>query len=84
MKIRNNYDECLTNLACSVQKYFGVKTKHKTLKEVDKMLKKHQPKNVVVILLDGMGANIMERALPETAFFRENMVKKVTTVFIFI
>ncbi len=81
MKIRNNYDECLTNLACSVQKYFGVKPKHKTLKSVDKILKEKQPKNVVVILLDGMGANIMERALPETAFFRENLVKPITTVF---
>ena len=27
MKLKNNYNECLTNLACSISKYFGVSYK---------------------------------------------------------
>ncbi len=81
MKVRNNYDECLTNLACSIRKYFGLSTKHKTLEIVDQYLEKHQPTNVVVMLFDGMGSNILERSLPEDSFFRKNLKKTITTVF---
>lgn len=31
MEVRNNYNECLTNLACSIRKYFGLNIKHNTL-----------------------------------------------------
>ena len=53
-----NYDECITNLACSMLKYFEVPYKHNTIKDVDDMLDKYNPKNVVVILYDGMGYDI--------------------------
>ena len=38
MKVKNNYDECLTNLACSIRKYFGLEYKHNTLSYIDKLL----------------------------------------------
>ena len=31
MKVKNNYDECLTNLPCSIRKYFDLDYKHKPL-----------------------------------------------------
>ena len=31
MIVKNNYNECLTNLACSIRKYFDLDYKHKTL-----------------------------------------------------
>ena len=31
MVVKNNYNDCLTNLACSIQKYFGLKPKHNTI-----------------------------------------------------
>lgn len=81
MKVRNNYNECLTNLACSIRKYFGLEYKHNTLEYVDKLLESKKPKNVVTILYDGMGANILNRTLDENDFLRKNMYKKITTVF---
>ena len=39
MKIKNNYNECLTNLACSIAKYFGASYKHNTIDYIDKILK---------------------------------------------
>ncbi|MDO4742322.1 MAG: alkaline phosphatase family protein [Candidatus Saccharibacteria bacterium] len=81
MKVKNNYDECLTNLACSIRKYFDLPIKHKTLDIIDEYLEKNNPTNVVVILLDGMGANILKRTLPDNSFFLKNLKKSITTVF---
>ena len=69
MNIKNNYNECITNLACSIRKYFGLEYKHNTLEYVDRLLNEKKPKNVVVILFDGMGSRILKRALDKDAFF---------------
>lgn len=31
MNVKNNYNECITNLACSIRKYFELEYKHNTL-----------------------------------------------------
>ena len=38
MQVRNNYNECLTNLACSIRKYFELDYKHNTIDYIDKIL----------------------------------------------
>ncbi len=81
MIVKNNYGRTLTNIAASIQGYFGVPQYHKGLPVMNELLAKNNPENVVVILLDGMGANILERTLPEKTFFRQNLVETLTTVF---
>ena len=81
MIVKNNYNECLTNLACSIRKYFGLDYKHNTLEYIDKILEEKQPKNVVIILCDGMGSNILDRALEKDSFLIKNRLKSITTVF---
>lgn len=81
MLVKNNYNECLTNLACSIQKYFGLNTKHNSIEYIDNLLNEKQPKNVVVILFDGMGSRILDRTLDKNSFFIKNKVKEITTVF---
>ena len=81
MVVKNNYDECITNIACSIRKYFNLSYQHKTLKEIDEILERDNPKNVIVILFDGMGANILNRTLDNNSFFRENKIKEMTSVF---
>ena len=81
MIVRNNYSECLTNLACSIRKYFGLDYKHNTLNYIDKILEENKPKNVVTILCDGMGSNIMDRNLDKDSFLIKNRLKAITTVF---
>ena len=44
MKIKNNYKECLTNLACSIEKYFELTPKHNTLPYVDELLEEKMDK----------------------------------------
>lgn len=81
MKIKNNYDECLTNLACSIRKYFDLEYHHKSLNYIDKILAEKQPDNVIIMLFDGMGSRILDRTLENEAFFKKNLYKEITTVF---
>lgn len=81
MRVKNNYNECLTNLACSIQKYFGLCTKHNSIEYIDNLLNEKQPKNIVVMLFDGMGSRILDRTLDKDSFFIRNKVKEITTVF---
>ena len=81
MKVKNNYNECLTNLANSIRKYFEIETKHNTLDYIDKILEEKQPKNVIVMLFDGMGSRILDRTLNQDDFLRVNKYKDITTVF---
>ena len=81
MLVRNNYNECITNFACSIRKYFRLDYKHNTLDYIDEILEHYQPKNVVTILCDGMGSRIMDRNLDKDAFLMKNRIKTITTVF---
>ena len=81
MVVRNNYNECLTNLACSIRKYFGLEYHHNTLPYIDEILERDKPKNVIVILFDGMGSRILNRTLDDDAFFIKNELKEITSVF---
>lgn len=81
MEVKNNYNECLTNLACSIRKYFGLDYKHNTLEYIDSLLTENKPENVVLMLFDGMGANIIDRILDKNSFFIKNKYKNITTVF---
>ena len=81
MEVKNNYNECLTNLACSIRKYFNLDYQHNTLDYVDKVLDEYKPKNVVTILCDGMGSNILDNILDKDSFLIKNRIKTITTVF---
>lgn len=81
MVVKNNYNECLTNLACSIRKYFELDYKHNTLKYVDDLLEEKKPKNVVCILLDGMGSNVIDNILDKDDFFIKNRKGVLTSVF---
>ncbi len=81
MEVKNDYNECLTNLACSIRKYFGLECRHNTIPYIDKILEEKKPNNVILFLFDGMGSNILDRNLDKESFFIKNRVKKITTVF---
>lgn len=75
-----DYDNCIANLACSVMKHFGVTPPNSTLPLADKLLEKRY-KNIVVMLLDGMGKNIIEANLDTNGFFRRNLRGTYSSVF---
>ena len=81
MNIKINYNECLTNLSCSIRKYYGLDYKHNTLDYIDKLLEKKSPENIVLILFDGMGSKILDRVLDNDSFLIQNKYKDITSVF---
>lgn len=80
MYVKNDYNNCLTNLACSIRKHYGLEYHHKTLSKIDELLADN-PKNVILILLDGMGSRILDRSLDPDSFFLQNKIGDITSVF---
>ncbi len=76
-----DYDNCLANLPNSILKYFGLPTVGKTLPLADRYLQKDY-KNVVLLLLDGMGNHILENCLEEKGLFRKNLAGTYQSVFL--
>ena len=75
-----DYNNCLVNVSNSILKYYGVKNTHNTLAELDKYLEKEY-KNVIILLYDGFGSNLIKRNLGEASFLNKNKVKDITSVF---
>lgn len=78
--IRPDYDNCILNITSSILKHFGVHSEYATIETLDKMLLKDY-KNVVLMVFDGMGVDILQQHLSPESFLRSNMRQQVTSVF---
>ena len=67
-----DYNNSLVNLSSSILTAFGVEPDEPTLRSVDDILARDY-KNVVLLLLDGMGVSIMEKHLDKTGAFWSNL-----------
>ncbi len=74
-----DYDNSILNLTTSILKHYKVETNHTSLEKLDKVLEKNY-KNVVFIVLDGMGEHILKN-ISEDGFFRKNEVDCITSVY---
>lgn len=64
----------------SLLKHYGAKPYHATLPLVDNLLAKNY-RNVVLLIMDGMGINVLERTLSENAFLRDHVIAEISSVF---
>ncbi|MGN0379180.1 MAG: alkaline phosphatase family protein [Butyrivibrio sp.] len=78
--VLHDYENCIANLPNSILKNYGVNPVGKTLLMADQYLKDDY-KNVVILLLDGLGTCILEGNLKEEGFLRKHFVKSFNTVF---
>lgn len=74
-----NYYKCVLNTITSILKYYKVPTNHNSLKELDDILK-NKYKNVVLLILDGMGEHILKNISPD-GFFARNDISCLTSVY---
>lgn len=74
-----DYKNNLINVTNSLLKHYNAKTHHQTLPYLDEILKLNY-KHVIVILLDGMGINILNN-LDKDAFLRQNVKTTLSSVF---
>lgn len=75
-----DYTRCPVNIISSVRKYYRAPIAYPTLPKLDAHLDKFY-KNVVLIVLDGMGTAMLEENLPPTSFLRRNLTENLTSVF---
>ena len=80
-KPKIDYDNCLTNVACSIQKYFDILPRHKTLPEVDKLFEEKKPENVILLLCDGLGSRVMDHILKKDDYMIKQRVKEIYATF---
>ena len=74
-----NYEHCILNLITSILKNYNVETKYKSLESMDNILN-NKYKNVVFIILDGMGEHILEKVSP-AGYFRKKEIDCITSVY---
>lgn len=74
-----DYEKSILNLITSVLKKFNVESDYSELKELKKVMAKEY-KNIVMIILDGMGENVLEHISPN-GLFEKNKLCNVTSVF---
>ncbi len=80
MFIKPDYDNSILSVSNSILRYYGATAHHNTLPLLDSLLTKNY-KNVVLLIMDGMGINVLERTLPETAFLRKHIHAEISSVF---
>lgn len=78
---KTDYENCTTNLACSILKEFGVQPAHGTLKIADELMKEGYD-NIVLILLDGMGMSILEKNASPDGFLRSHLCGEYRSVYL--
>ena len=76
-----DYENCITNLGCSILKEFGIKYDSGSSLEICDNLFKKNYKNIVLLLLDGMGKCIIDNNLSNDGFFASHMVSTYSSVF---
>ncbi len=77
-----NYNESLVSLASSILAYYGIDNPgHPSLSRIDSLLNRRKPRNIVLMLFDGFGYNIMKRNLPKNCFLRKHIIGSISSTF---
>lgn len=75
-----NYDHCILGTISSVLKYYNVDTKHKSSKKLDDILNEKKYKNVILLILDGLGEHNLNKISPD-GYLKKNEIDLVTSVY---
>lgn len=76
-----DYTCCGLNLISSIAGHLGLPLGHGTLPLVDALLSTQEYQNIVLMLFDGMGMDLLERALPSDAFLRRHVAQTLSAVY---
>ncbi|MBR1825008.1 MAG: alkaline phosphatase family protein [Alphaproteobacteria bacterium] len=78
--IKVDFDNSILALSNSLLHHFGVHTDYKSLPVLDSALAQGY-KNVVLLILDCLGKNILEKHLAPTDFLRQHKVADISSIF---
>lgn len=75
-----NYDHCVLGTITSILKYYNVDTKHKSSEKLDEILNEKKYKNVIFLILDGLGEHILNPISPD-GYLKKHQIDLVTSVY---
>ena len=75
-----DFKHSIVNLAATMAQFLGKAPQHPVLPNLAQKLKPHY-QHVVYLVIDGMGARILEKNLPTDSFLRQHQIDTVTSVF---
>ncbi len=78
--MKPNYNKSILSVSSSILKHYGIKSNYKSLNELDIILKKNY-KNIVFLILDCLGENIVNQNLTDKDILKNNVITTVTSVF---
>ena len=78
--IKIDYDNSILSVSNSVLKHFNCPHQYKSLEILDKILNEDY-QNVILMIIDGMGVNVVEKLLPENSFLRQHIVTNISSVY---
>ena len=80
-KPKIDYDNSLTSVACSIEKYFDITPLHKTLSYIDQLFDEKKPENVMVLLMDWLGSRIIDKILNKDDYLIKTRKTEIFSVF---
>ena len=76
-----DYENCIAGIPNSILKSMGIEPGRRTSELLDRYLAEKAYENIVVILLDGMGKNIIDANLSRRGFFNSHMSGTLSSTF---
>lgn len=78
--IKPDYTNSLINIVASFKKYYHKETNVNSIEELDDILKTKY-KHIMFLILDGMGANMVNNILDEDDFLRKHFLKTISALY---
>ena len=75
------YESSILSYISSIRKYFGLSSSYEDNSDFSRCIQNEKPNKIFLLLIDAMGANLIEQKLSKDAFLRKHMLYKTTTVF---
>lgn len=77
--MKPDFNNCLLNVTSTIMDHFNVQSDYQIMDDVKAKIK--NAKHVFLVVLDGLGKNIIEKNLNEKSFIRKNVCKWITSVY---
>ncbi|MDE7263664.1 MAG: alkaline phosphatase family protein [Anaeroplasmataceae bacterium] len=76
-----NYSQCILNTIASIRNHFGGRAEYSLDPYMEEIFKEKNYKNVIVLLLDGLGENILEQNVEADSFLKKNHLYTNTAIY---